>query len=250
MAAVITDNTRDYTPPNGTLLFVNITGPTDGRHREASTQRKIRQHVMRDVTKVHRKVPRNRRLKLDTAALVRKDDLEDKTNNAIIFGASPQKGYAEGKHDDENVTGTTGLRNNALETKAPATIIPTTVINESPLNTFNRYLAERHQPTALLDLNLERHPLSVLYQGLVGTSKLPAYSLAYAVARNINPNREPDDSASALPPNSMWLKSQKMHRVEASRFHSRSKRHLSATRFSPAEMCKNWSVRARSKVSR
>ncbi|KAL6900604.1 beta-lactamase/transpeptidase-like protein [Trichoderma evansii] len=186
MAAVITDNARDPTPPIDTLLFVNIIGPTDGRHRDASTQRKIRQHVMRDVTKVHRKVPRNRRFKLNTAALVRKDGLEDKTNNAIKFGASPQKEQTEGKKDDENVTGATGLRNSALKANAPATIIPSIVIKESPLNTLSRYLPECQHPAALLDFTLKRHPLSVSYQGLVGTSKLPAYSLAYAVVQNVN----------------------------------------------------------------
>lgn len=34
-------NTEDPIPENGTLLFVNITGLTDGRHRGASVQTKI-----------------------------------------------------------------------------------------------------------------------------------------------------------------------------------------------------------------
>lgn len=203
MAAIATDNRRGPTLANDTLLFINITGPTDGRHREASVQRKIRQHVMRDVTKVNRKLPRNRRFKLDTAALVNKDSTKDKTNNAIIYGAIPHKDRAKEKKDDENVTGTTGFRNGAPETKVPAIIIPTTAINESALNTLERHLSDNRQPTVLLDLTLEQHPLSVLYQRLVGTSKLPAYSLAYAVVQNVDPGGEPNDSSSALAPNIM-----------------------------------------------
>lgn len=238
MAAVATDNTRAPTPANGTLLFVNITRPTDGRHREASVQTKIRQqHVMRDVTKVHRKLPRNRRFKLNTADLASKGGLKDKTNNAIVFGASSHKGHAEKRKDDEKVTGTIGLRNNAPETKDPSVIIPATASNESILNTYKRHLPGRQQHTALLGLAFEQHPLSMLYQRLVSTSKLSGYSLAYAVVRNVNPDRKLDDSSSAQPPNSMWLRNHQMHLVEASCFPSSSKTRLSATKFSPVAMC-------------
>lgn len=183
-----TDNIEDPIPANGTLLFVNITGPTDGRHRGASVQTKIRQHVMRDITKVRRKLPRSRRSRLNTSDLLSKTDSRDKANNAIVFGASSHKGHCEERKDDERVAGATGLPNIATG-KAPAVIISPTADNESGLNIPKQHLSEHQQHTTLPGLAIEQHPLSVLYQRLVGTSKLPVYSLAYAVMRNVNTNR-------------------------------------------------------------
>jgi phenylalanyl-tRNA synthetase alpha subunit len=173
---------------NSTLLFVNITGPTDGRHREPSVQTKIRQHVVRDITKAHRKPPRNRRSKLNTAALLSKTCSSDTESNAIVFGARSHKGHTE-KEKDEKVTSIAGLRN-ISPGKAPAVIVPTTANNESALNIPKNHSSECQHDATLLDLAVEQDPLSVLYQRLVGTSKLPAYSLAYAVIRNVNPNRK------------------------------------------------------------
>ncbi|KAM0513684.1 hypothetical protein ACHAPE_007510 [Trichoderma viride] len=179
MAGVATDN--------GTLLFVNITGPTDGRHREPSVKTKIRQHAVRDITKAHRKPPRIRHSRLSTADLLSKTCSSDTESNAIVFSAGSHKDHTEREEDDEKVTGIAGLRN-ISPGKVPAVIAPTTANNESALNIPKNQLSECQQHATPLDLAVEQDPLSVLYQRLVGTIKLPAYSLANAVIRNVNPN--------------------------------------------------------------
>lgn len=189
MASDASDNdAKDATPANDTLLFVNIMGPTDGRHREASVQTKIRQHVVRAITKAHRKPPRNRR-KLNAADILHAASSSDKESNAIVFGAHSHKSHTEKRKHDETVAGTTGLRNTAPR-KAPAVvIIPATEKNESPRKISKDHLSEYQQHRAHIGLAIEEPSFSMLYQKLVSMSTLPAYSLAYAVMRNVNPDR-------------------------------------------------------------
>jgi hypothetical protein len=198
MAAVTVDNAQDPTPADGAFLFINITGPTDGRRREASAQRMIRQHVMRDTAKTHRKPPQNPYLKLNTAALASKDSSEDKTNHANTTGASALKYYPEEQRDRANVITTTTSHINALETNDATKTVPTTAIDGSTLGTPKRHSPDCQQPVALVDLALEQHPLATLYQRLVSASKFPAYSLAYAVFWYAKLDRKPHDPLFAL----------------------------------------------------
>lgn len=163
-------------------------GPTDGRHREASVQTKIRQHVVRAITKAHRKPPRSRR-KLHATDILHAAGSSDKESNAIVFGARLHKGHTKKSKHDETVAGTTGLRNITPQ-KAPAVIIiPTTEKNESPRKISKDHLSEYQQHRAHMGLAIEQPSFSMLYQKLVSMSTLPAYSLAYAVMRNVNPHR-------------------------------------------------------------
>lgn len=189
MAGDATDNnTEDAAPTNSTLLFVNIMGPTDGHHREAAVQTKIRQHVVRAITKAHRKPSRNRR-KLNTADILHAAGSSDKEGNAIVFDARSHKGHTEKRKHDETVAGTAALHNTAPR-KAPAVIISATKNSESPPKVSKDPLSECQQHKAHIGFTIEQHPFSMLYQRLVSMSTLLAYSLAYTVMRNVNPDRK------------------------------------------------------------
>ncbi|KAL7945343.1 hypothetical protein V8C42DRAFT_322852 [Trichoderma barbatum] len=191
MATVTIGNSQDPIPAGDAFLFVNITGPTDGRRREASTQRKIRQHVMRDAVKARRKPPGNRRHKLNTAAVPSKTESEDETNYANAVDASEIKGRPEEERDRGGVTGTTVFHLSAPERRGPAIKMSATTIDEGALDALKRHLPEHHQSTSLLNLTLEGDPLAALYQRLVGTSRFPAYSLAYTVTQNVKLDHKP-----------------------------------------------------------
>lgn len=176
MAPVTAKNTSDPTPHNDAFLFVNISGPTDGRHRGPSTQTRIRQHVMRDITKAQSKPPPNRRPKS------KKGNSKKKTKRANTLDASAP-GHSEEPRHDESATGTIIPR------------ISGSTINESTPGTPDRCWTELQKPTPLVDLKLDQHPLDVLYQSLAGTNRFPAYSLAYAVTQNVKINRKLHDTS-------------------------------------------------------
>lgn len=182
MAPVTTKNTSDPTPSDDAFLFVNISGPTDGRHRGPSTQTRIRQHVMRDITKAQRKAP-NRRAKS------KKGNPKKKTKRSNTLDASALEGHSEGPRDDESATGSIVSR------------ISGSTIDRGTPDTPDRCLTELQKPTPHVDLKLNQHPLDVLYQSLADKSRFPAYSLAYAVTQNVKVNRKlHDPSFSSFPP--------------------------------------------------
>lgn len=174
MAPVTTKNTSDPDSSDDAFLFINISGPTDGRHRGPSTQRRIRQHVMRDITKAQRKPPPNRRVKVQRATLTSKDNSKNKTRHANTFDASALDSHSEEPRGHGSATGT----------------VPGSAIDGSPPDTPERGLTELQKPTTPVSSRLDRHPLAVLYQSLAGTSRFPAYSLAYAVVENVKVNRK------------------------------------------------------------
>lgn len=172
MAPVTTKNTSGPTPSDDTFLFVNISGPTDGRHRGPSTQTRIRQHVMRDITKAQRKAPPNRRAKS------KKGNSKKKMRHAKTLDASAPEGQSEESRDHESATGSI------------VSYISGSTIDESTLGTPDRCRTELQKPTPLVDFTLDQHPLTMLYRRLADTSRFPAYSLAYAVTQNVKVNRK------------------------------------------------------------
>ncbi|QYS92692.1 hypothetical protein H0G86_000097 [Trichoderma simmonsii] len=176
MAPVTTKNTSDPTPSDDAFLFVNISGPTDGRHRGPSTQTRIRQHVMRDITKAQPKPPPNRRAKS------KKGNSKKKMRHTKTPDASALEGHSEEPRDHESATGTIVSR------------ISGSPIDGSSPGTPDRCCTQLQQPTALVHLKLNQHPLDVLYQSLADRSKFPAYSLVYAVTQNVKVNHAPGRS--------------------------------------------------------
>ncbi|PKK51793.1 hypothetical protein CI102_3152 [Trichoderma harzianum] len=176
MAPVTTKNTSGPTPSDDTFLFVNISGPTDGRHRGPSTQTRIRQHVMRDITKAQRKAPPNRRAKS------KKGNSKKKMRHAKTLDASAPEGQSEESRDHESATGSI------------VSYISGSTIDESTLGTPDRCRTELQKPTPLVDFTLDQHPLTMLYRRLADTSRFPAYSLAYAVTQNVKVNHAPGRS--------------------------------------------------------
>lgn len=172
MAPVTTKNTSDPIPSDDAFLFVNISGPTDGRHRGPATQRRIRQHVMRDITKAQREPPPNRRAKS------KKGNSKKKTRRANTLDASAPEGHSEELRDHESATGSI------------VSHISGSTIDGSTPGTPDRYWTELQKPTPLVDLKLDQHPLDVLYQSLADKSRFPAYSLVYAVMQNVKVNRK------------------------------------------------------------
>lgn len=156
---------------------------TDGRHRGPSTQRRIRQHVMRDITKAQRKAPQSRRAKS------KKGNSKKKMRHAKTLDASAPEGQSEESRDHESATGSI------------VSYISGSTIDESTLGTPDRCRTELQKPTPLVDFTLDQHPLTMLYRRLADTNRFPAYSLAYAVTQNVKVNSKlHDPSFLSFPP--------------------------------------------------
>ncbi|KAL6835635.1 hypothetical protein J3E69DRAFT_372957 [Trichoderma sp. SZMC 28015] len=175
-APVTTKNTSDPTPSDDAFLFVNISGPTDGRHRGPSTQTRIRQHVMRDIGKAQRKPP------LNSHAKSRKGNSKKKIKHAKTLDTSAPESHSDEPRDDESAAGTIVSR------------ISGSTFDGSTPGTPDKCWTEFQKPTPLVGLKLDQHPLDALYQSLAGINRFPAYSLAYAVTQNVKVNHAPGRS--------------------------------------------------------